>query len=165
MRIFLDTEFEESYGCIKPISIALVPEVGVPYYAEFEDYHWDFSTPWLLQNVKPKLTGPTLNKIKITDQIVDFCNQYETQEFWAYFATTDFYVFYTLFGPLMDFPKGWPKYIMDLKSILHFLKIPFPERLKKMNENEHNALSDAQWLRYAFDHFVQFTSFGDLIRS
>lgn len=85
-------------------------------------------------------------------------------EFYAYFADYDWVVFCSLFGRMIDLPKGWPMYCRDLKQMLdvyaksyddHFMNgnESFEWRLKVIKNkdsypkqsNEHNALSDAKW--------------------
>ncbi len=87
-------------------------------------------------------------------------------EFYAYYADYDWVVFCSLFGTMMDLPKGFPMYCNDLKQAFdekvtihvdrEHLKgnmVKFDEMLGmyKSNEaypkqeNEHNALADAKW--------------------
>ena len=50
---------------------------------------------------------------------------------------------------MIDLPKGWPQYQLDLRQEMHRLRIqdvlppPLPE------DSRHNALDDARWLRDA----------------
>jgi len=58
MRYALDTEFNEQNGDL--ISIALVREDGVEFYAEVPlTVPWK---PWVEKHVKPLLTGPQISK-------------------------------------------------------------------------------------------------------
>ena len=85
-------------------------------------------------------------------------------EFYAYYADYDWVLFCSLFGTMMDLPKGFPMYCNDLKQTLddkaNILSVfqnekcptfekaieyitsskPFPKQT-----NEHNALRDAKW--------------------
>ena len=86
-------------------------------------------------------------------------------EFYAYYADYDWVVFCSMFGTMMDLPKGFPMYCRDLKQMidvraekvdvsnaikgvetfeqkLDFLK-KHPDYPKQ--QNEHNALDDAKW--------------------
>lgn len=86
-------------------------------------------------------------------------------EFYAYYADYDWVVFCSIFGTMMDLPKGFPRYCKDLKQMidvraekidvgnaingvetfeqkLDFLK-KHPDYPKQ--QNEHNALDDAKW--------------------
>lgn len=95
---------------------------------------------------------------------------YLTPTFYGYYADYDWVLFCSLFGTMMDLPKGFPMYMIDLKQILDervsslnnsdfFTKL-FVEKemtlkeklieIKKhtkypQQENEHNALADAKW--------------------
>ncbi len=91
-------------------------------------------------------------------------------EFYGYYSDYDWVVFCWLFGKMMDLPKGFPMYCKDLKQTLDekafnwFKKdIEFKKQycfenklfsieddLKLLSnypkqDNEHNALDDAQW--------------------
>ena len=68
-------------------------------------------------------------------------------EFWGYYSDYDHVVLCWLFGRMIDLPKGFPWYTLDLKQMMlgnglgyDFIKNHCPEP-----ENEHNALADAIW--------------------
>jgi hypothetical protein len=88
--------------------------------------------------------------------------------FKAYYADYDWVVFCTMFGTMMDLPEGFPMYCRDLKKSLDervsfmetwYDKTGVPDifqskldRIKKHQDypkqhedDEHTALSDAQW--------------------
>lgn len=94
---------------------------------------------------------------------------YLTPEFYAYYADYDWVVFCSLFGTMMDLPKGFPMYCRDLKQVLdavceedkgwegtaNLFKIRL-ELVKGMKgypkqTNEHNALDDARWNKQLFE--------------
>lgn len=86
--------------------------------------------------------------------------------FYGYYADYDWVVFCWLFGKMIDLPKGFPKFCIDLKQMI-------PESIKyRMNNsykgwfdsttikdhpgypkqtNEHNALADAKWNRELYN--------------
>lgn len=90
-------------------------------------------------------------------------------EFYAYYADYDWIVFCSLFGRMIDLPKGFPMYCRDLKQILDEKAVeiyPNPTMYHKAGlldtledrlnwiksrddypkqENEHSALDDARW--------------------
>lgn len=91
-------------------------------------------------------------------------------EFYGYYADYDWVVFCWLFGKMIDLPKGFPMFCMDLKQMLEGILdtkashtfgndrvIPIPvikENIRTWLEthpqypaqvNEHNALEDAKW--------------------
>ena len=80
-------------------------------------------------------------------------------KFYAYYADYDWTVFCWLFGTMIDLPKGFPMYCVDLKqeldrkAIKHFNSYSLKEAITGIKElhtypkqtNEHNALADANW--------------------
>lgn len=74
-------------------------------------------------------------------------------DFYAYYADYDWVVFCSLFGRMIDLPKGFPMYCRDLKQTLNVMCVQLketPESIKELNGypkqmNEHNALADAKW--------------------
>jgi hypothetical protein len=98
---------------------------------------------------------------------------YAQPDFYGYFADYDWVLFCSLFGTMMDLPKGFPMYMLDIKqmldagadSIIHWgtagaidsirTNMSMEEKVKiieqfpgfPVNENEHDALADARWTR------------------
>lgn len=85
-------------------------------------------------------------------------------EFYGYYSDYDWVVFCWLFGRMIDLPKGFPMYCIDLKQILDEKAISFEplinsniinieEKIAFIKNaldypkqiNEHNALADAKW--------------------
>lgn len=83
-------------------------------------------------------------------------------KFYAYYADYDWVVFCWLFGKMIDLPKSFPMYCIDLKQMLdeketvfnrtlpktigHDPKICFKKHINyPKQENEHNAIADARW--------------------
>lgn len=75
----------------------------------------------------------------------------EHPEFYAYYADYDWVLFCSLFGRMIDLPKGFPMYCKDLKQEFdHDYDASIRERMKEREDypkqkNEHNALDDARW--------------------
>lgn len=65
---------------------------------------------------------------------------------YAYYADYDWVVFCSLFGRMLDLPKGYPMYCRDLKQMIDDTGIE-EWKLKPKNPNEHHALADARWNR------------------
>ena len=87
-------------------------------------------------------------------------------EFYGYYCDYDWVVFCWLFGKMIDLPKGFPMYCIDLKQELDRIqKIKFGLNLYKgslandiktlpnypKQTNEHNALADARWNRQLYN--------------
>lgn len=110
-------------------------------------------------------THPTLD-----ESTIDSLNWKEMKsfnpEFYAYYADYDWVVFCWLFGRMVDLPKGFPMYCIDLKQELDrkveltdgygkvkLRTLTVEEKLKFLKDtkeypkqtNEHNALADAKW--------------------
>jgi len=147
MRIWFDTEFIEDGRTIELLSIGMVREDGEQFYAEPAETDRSLASPWVTENVIPRLTGPIGPRQDIARAIVDFAGP--KPEFWAYYCSYDWVALCQLFGTMMDLPKGWPMWCRDLKQItvergdpdLHVL-VP--------QVDEHNALADALWTRAAW---------------
>lgn len=150
MRIFFDTEFIEDGRTIDLISIGAVREDGRHFYAESAECDLSRASPWVQENVLPHLTG---RKVSRQDLRIDFQNFVgEFPEFWAYYADYDWVALCQLYGTMMDLPKGWPKYCLDVKQLALSLNEP---KLPAQSSVEHNALSDALWTREAWKHLFK----------
>ena len=85
-------------------------------------------------------------------------------EIYGYYADYDWVLFCSLFGRMIDLPKGFPMYCKDLKQIMDEKAKQgfYPQKYRPTNlkdslammkelqrfpkqENEHNALADAKW--------------------
>lgn len=78
-------------------------------------------------------------------------------EFYGYYADYDWVVFCSLFGKMMNLPRGFPMYCKDLKQSYDEQEVggiyDYPFGLKSLKDhnnypkqtNEHNALADAKW--------------------
>lgn len=152
MKIFFDTEFYENGRTIDLISIGIVREDGLTYYAERADASVTAGqTEWLKENVKPHLMGGLTEKFltEIAIDIVRFVG--ERPEFWAYYADYDWVVLCQLYGTMMQLPKGWPMYCRDVKQLCDALGNP---RLPKQESAKHNALADALHVKLMWE-FLQ----------
>ncbi len=95
----------------------------------------------------------------------------DNPEFYAYYADYDWVVFCSLFGRMIDLPKGFPMYCRDLKQMFdeQIETFYYPESVKCMKgtgeevtlkitaekikalpnypkqQNKHSALDDAKW--------------------
>jgi hypothetical protein len=148
MKIFFDTEFIEDGKTIDLISIGLIREDGRRFYAENSECDRDRASDWVKTNVFPHLSdGQSLmTRKEIAEAVVDFAG--EKPEFWAYYADYDWVVLCQLFGTMMDLPKGWPMFCLDVKQMCVQKGNP---RLPAQNSVEHAALADAVWTKEAFE--------------
>ncbi len=152
----------------------------------FAKSHFNFSLKELLKQYgKP-------NK-QIATEVEKFCKPNETRannagvdaiignidpniEFYGYYADYDWVLFCSLFGRMIDLPKGFPMYCRDLKQMfdeklfsksfeskntitigatlderLNYIKL---SPLYPKQQNEHNALDDAKW-NFELYKFIQ----------
>jgi len=195
MKYFLDTEFIEGFHkpflgkkrhFIDLISIGIVDEAGRSYYAISSEYKCDDASQWVKDNVITPMYISTVHgdarnyydddnfhifygksNSQIAREIIEFVGSDSGPEFYGYFSDYDWVLFCSLFGTMMELPKGFPMYCIDLKQMLDesvrgFINQQslmghdagnFEYNLKKMKElpfypeqtNEHNALEDAKW--------------------
>ena len=147
MKYWLDCEFDEHDGTIVLISIGMVDEDGREFYAESSEVDWGKVDPWILENVRPHLLGNAIPRSQIRDGIVGFIGE-DTPEFWAYNGAFDWVSLCSLFGRMIDLPKGWPHRHRELKDEMERLGVKKSE-LPEQVGTAHNALADAQWNRRA----------------
>lgn len=154
MKIFFDFEFIENGDehPMIPISLGMVRDDGKELYLEFGNVDWSKANPWVIENVKPYLTGHLSGVIAKEDArkvIVNFCG--EKPEFWAYFADYDWVLLCQIYGRMVDLPQGWPMWCRDLKQLMWQLG-KSREDIPITNSNAHSALADAHWNREVFNH-------------
>lgn len=157
MKYFLDTEFIEDGITIDLISLALVAESGKSLYLLNKDCDYTKADDWIRDNVlshlppRPPETDMTvmLNsndgiwcpRKSFAPLIESFIGE-DKPEFWAYHADYDWVAFCQSWGRMIDIPKSFPKYCLDLKQLALSKGI---QKLPKQESNEHNALADANW--------------------
>lgn len=174
------------------ISIGIVCEDGRKFYAICSDYNYDDASEWVKENViapmyKETVHGDNRNRFTIKNfhkhfgfpagyiggMMLDFFHCWRDQlfyrapkgiEVYGYYADYDWVLFCSLFGRMIDLPKGFPMYCRDLKQMFdnkvermekevlvkegswfdwsnHFKTlVDYPKQ-----SNEHNALADAKW--------------------
>jgi hypothetical protein len=153
-RIWMDTEFIEDGKTIDLLSIGMVREDGATLYLENADADLSRASDWVRENVFPHLQmaqTATLNQVcfpksEIGRQVAEFTGH--KPEIWGYYADYDWVALCQLYGTMMDLPKGWPMFCLDIKQLCVSVGDP---RLPEQGKGEHNALSDARWNRTAWE--------------
>lgn len=145
MRIWFDTEFIEDGRTIDLISIGIIREDGADYYAESAECDFSKASSWVRANVVPHLQGRLTHRDTIAREVQIFAG--DKPEFWGYYADYDWVALCQLYGTMMDLPKGWPMFCMDIKQECVRLGNP---RLPEPGKGEHHALADARWNRRAW---------------
>ena len=135
---------------VNPISSALAAKAGVLSFS-----HMDKPEYWISEHNGVRSDG----KYRPRNSVFPRNPQWVAQpEFYGYYADYDWVLFCSLFGRMIDLPKGFPMYCHDLKQTFDE---DYPqstrERVKQQpdypkQQNEHNALADAKWNKrlYAF---------------
>jgi hypothetical protein len=160
-RFFIDTEFIERGGDhpIELISIGVATETlstpsGQPsatgyFYAISSEFNPDHASRWVRQNVLPNVlsaNAQTMRRGEIALSLLHFVQRYpQPWEFWAYFADYDWVVLCQLYGAMIDLPDGFPYFCLDMKQ--EMVRLGVPRDALPLNNNEHDALADAVWLR------------------
>lgn len=207
MKYFIDCEFIEGFSkwtfaknrhFIDLISIGIVADDGRTYYAISNEYRYNDASDWVKENViipmyVDSIHGDMRNNCsaknfhlyigksnkQIANDILGFVYQEEKIEFYGYYADYDWVLLASLFGRMIDLPKWFPMYCIDLKQTLdeklnasrnsdYFTKFHIEQEMtldeklieiKKHTQypeqvNEHNALADAKW-NYELFKFLQ----------
>lgn len=169
------------------ISIGIVAEDGRTYYAVSNEYRYELANEWVKENVIiPAYTnlvhGDQRNELhvynfhkhlgKSTEQIklelLEFFGCWRDQHFWragkdepqiyGYFADYDWVLLCSLFGRMIDLPKGFPMYCLDLKQMMD--ERGLSKEWKKENcpdpTDQHNALADAKWNQKLYNAILNY---------
>lgn len=147
MNIWFDTEFIDTGREVHLLSLGMVRQDGLTYYAEPDDAPKHLACEWVQKNVLPHLTGPTKPRQQIKDDVIEFCGAHPV--FWGYFASYDWLLLCQLFGRMLDVPPHWPNFVLDVQQwrVMNGIR-----DLPKQSSTEHNALNDALWTREAWEH-------------
>lgn len=164
MRWYLDTEFNEDGKTIELISIALVSEHGLEYYAHADGYDPAACNDWVKANVLPQLElVPRIPRHRIAAEVRQLLlKDGDKPEIWAYFADYDWVVFCQLFGRMVDLPKGMPFWCRDLKQLMADRGVSKEELPPQVGE--HEAIFDARWVREAHRHMLNTKTESQLLR-
>lgn len=96
--------------------------------------------------------GKTNNEI--AEEIKEFVGN-DKPVFYGYYSAYDWVVFCQIYGIMMNLPKGFPYYCIDLKQTADdiWVKTGKETRFSK-SKNEHNALNDAQWNKDFYNFLI-----------
>jgi hypothetical protein len=160
-RWFFDTEFIDTGRTIDLISIGMISEDGRRTYSAclIESWGGGWSEakmgPWHIKHVLPNLPPPRQRKSAhlVAEEILGLVAG-DSPEFWAYVASYDWVALCQLVtrgGRLLDLPISWPRYVCDLKLLMHLNGVS-KKMLPAQEEQEHDALADAKWVRDSYLH-------------
>lgn len=87
-------------------------------------------------------------------------NKHYPPTFYGYYCDYDWVVFCSLFGRMLDLPKGYPMYMRDLKQVMDNLELGSAWKEGAVpGDNEHHALADARWNRKLHKALQEFPAF------
>jgi hypothetical protein len=154
MKVYFDTEFDDTGSLINPLSFGLIREDGAQYYAEPAETDRTRVNPWVKEHVLPHMHGPVKPKLQIASEIVEFVGY--KPEFWAWFGAYDWVVLCQLYGRMLDVPNTWPHAVMDLRQMI-IQKGTSRMTLPPQIGYAHNALNDAIWVKTAYEFVINNT--------
>lgn len=166
-RFYLDTEFDEDGSTIELITIGLVCETDVEYYAVSRDFDPAHCNDWVKEHVLGHLPLPLWRtKQQIAQEVKSFIESNTTTlkpEIWAYYAGYDWVAFCQLFGRMVDLPPGFPMFCLDVQQEAHRYGILSRDLPEQSDAEQHHALLDARWTKLAHEWIelnYQSRSFG-----
>jgi len=173
------------------ISIGIVAEDGREYHAISSEYNYNDADDWVKENVilplyKSTVHGDNRNRCdshnfhlsygkpnsKIAEEILAFTGCWRDQlfyrvgndvpEFYGYYADYDWVLFCSLFGRMIDLPKGFPMYCRDLKQMMDDSGLSKEWKQEHCPDpiGEHNALVDAKWNKSLYEKIMKDTIVG-----
>lgn len=129
---------------------------------------YNFTPDFSLKTLKQIIRIVGKSKRQIAEETIKFCRPkseackkagidyvvepIDNPIFYGYYCDYDWVVFAQLFGKMIDLPKGFPMYCIDLRQRYDELNVCSKLELKQLHgypkqTNEHQALSDAKWNR------------------
>lgn len=182
-KLFLDTEFTGLHKDTSLVSLALVSENDVFFYAEFTDYDRSQIDKWLQDNVVDNLflkddelfwTGVDIdeNTIKRYDsrhvldntqgvryKFKDWLSQFDEVEIWSDCLAYDWVLFNHIFGHAFKLPRQINYIPFDICTLMKVKGIdPDINREEfartKVEGNKHNALYDAKIIKACYERLV-----------
>jgi len=185
LRFYIDTEFIEDGKTIDLISIGIVADKETEPTLYLQNLECDFSkaSDWVRRNVLLQL--PEFNignwrplpdvktnksiwctKVEIGTEVLNFINRncpwlsvqgggQEKPEFWGWYSDYDWVVLCQLYGTMMDLPKNWPQFCMDIKQLAVMKGNPNVKQAVPIPEGVHNALEDAKWNKKVYEYLCQ----------
>lgn len=159
---------------LKPIYKELIDKELNEDFLAYLEYSFSYSSMKYLINKYGKTNKQIAEEIKdfvyepymLTHQMLfsnDWCPK--DIEFYGYYSAYDYVILCWLFNKLINLPKGFPSYTIDLKQVMDE-KAPMGRYMPKNSTsgflikehqkypkqiNEHNSLSDAKWNKQLYE--------------
>lgn len=172
---------EKSRHFIDLISIGIKAANGNEYYAISSEFDPNDADEWVKENVIAKLDDktPRLSNKEIAEEILHFvyANGYGREyaqnhalvtddfakehpiKFYSYYADYDWVLMCSLFGKMINLPKGFPMFCLDIKQMME--EAGYDKAWKNEHcpepEGEHHARVDARWHKKLYDTIIRLT--------
>ncbi len=149
MKVFLDTEFTGLHAKTTLISIGLIAENGMTFYAELNDYDESQIDDWLEDNVISNLNrGVKYNTTELRDKLSEWFSRFESVEIWSDCLAYDWVLFNNIWGHAFNIPKNIYYIPFDICTLMKVNGID-PDTSREefagvSDGNKHNALFDAE---------------------
>ena len=176
MKIFLDTEFTGLHQKTTLISLAMITETGLKFYAEFLDYDVRQIDGWIQENVLKHLYH--LNKRKkiksdsllysvigkteyVFEHMVKWLQQFNSDkiEIWSDCLAYDWVLFCELFGGAISLPDYIDYIPYDICTLFKIKGIDPDISREKFVEskktNKHCSLDDAIIIKQCYEKLIR----------
>lgn len=169
MKLFFDTEFTGLHQNTSLISIGIVDENGVSFYAELTDYKKDQINDWMSENVINNLTLDAQEETVVVSGdgsvtykgssagldfvLKDWLSSYSHVEVWSDCLSYDWVLFCEIFGHAFNIPRNVYYIPFDLCTLLKVKGVdPDVNReafagMEGNGTHKHNALWDAKVIK------------------
>lgn len=108
--------------------------------------------------VNPCSGGKTLNDESWNKHLNKFsvvASENRPIEFYGYYCDYDWVLFCSLFGRMIDLPKGFPMYCRDIKQMMDEKGVDSDHKDLPVQKNNHISLHDAAWNKEAYKYLLQ----------
>ncbi len=131
----------------------VIARIDEPFYEAASNVQWEAGRAAIIKNEKERATKS--NKL-IAQELINFCAPEDNPQFYGYFADYDWVLLCSLFGRMIDLPKGFPMFCFDLKQMMEErgLTKAWKQAHCPEPENAHNALADARWNRNLYTTMI-----------
>lgn len=157
-KYWFDTEFNQVGTFVELISIGIVSDDGREYYAQNQDRRIDMDQEYVVKHVLPLFDQRSYKPVKlIAEEVTNFVLpngvEKESPQMWAWYGNYDWVAMCgTLYGNMVNVPKGFPWNVSDLKQYADYLG---HTARPASPEGEHNALVDARWNKDFYEMLVK----------
>ncbi len=168
MNIFFDTEFTGLRKDTDLISIGMVTEDDIEFYAEVSDYRKELLNDWLEENVIANLFGTVgyiTNKHDLQYSIRNFFKNYckseqgEVVYMWSDCLAYDWVLFCDIFGSAFHIPKNVYYIPFDICTLFQLKGIDPDINREEFSElsykKKHNALLDARIIKACYEKLMK----------